>query len=617
MASVLSQRFFLSLSLICLVYFGIECFSIPYTLFSLDDFWLAHHNCKYLHGLPYRDFLPYKTVLGYYAFLPPFLFIQGNLPPLIFAKFWIAAINVVFIVWLAVWLKKFFSASAVLAALVLIIFTPVFLYSSVDIRVDLLAFWLCLISVLFLFEEKYILAGLSIALGFLISQKAVWYIIATNLGLISQWLIEERSWKKAKSIFIFNLTAFIMLASYILFWSYFSTFAAVIKSVFYEPLLIAEVKRYLASSNGYWRLNINYNPGYALLWPLALYGIFILPMKNRIFILSYMLTILLFILGCKQPFPYFLIAATPGLLLIYSAFFSATYHEKSLDVRVKEHKITTSIFSISYLLFLLFLSYQYELANIYLFAALIPILLCATLLNNHSALFTRFIVIPVLFIGLIFPISAFILLLPEFNGDYQKSTITMMERLLKDGGTYIAGVPLLETVQQPVPGLIHLTGTSIDYLYHPSRMAYPAITLSSLDFSPDTVEQIIQSIKKAPIKLYVDNNRFHYLPPAIHHYLKSQYQHFWGAIYLYAPVVYKGQQTIALKFAGAYLVEAPEGAEIFIDNQRITPGSVIHLRQKLYHSEANMNYRLTLRPPIFKDLIKPQFKTNLWQKILG
>ncbi|CDZ79004.1 hypothetical protein BN59_03319 [Legionella massiliensis] len=616
MPSVLSQRFFLILSLICLTYLGIECCYIPYASFSLDDFWLAHHNSKYLQGLPYRDFLPYKTVLGYYVFLPPFILAQGNLTTLIVVKLWVTLINVFFIAFLAIWLKRFFSAPAILTALVLTIFTPVFLFSSVDIRVDLLAFWLCLVSVLFLFEEKYILAGISIGLGFLICQKVAWYIIATNLGLIIQGLIEDRSWKKAKAIFIFNLSAFIMLSGYILFWTSVSSFSTVIQSIFYEPLLIAEVKRYLASRNGYWSLNINNNPGYALLWPLALYGILILPLKNRIFLLTYTLTILLFILGCKQPFPYFLVVASPLLLLLYSAFFSAAYRENSFYLCIKKHKKTTLIFSLLYLVFLLFLSYQFALESIYLFAALIPLLLYAIVLNDNAEPLSHYIFITLLILGLIFPVITFIHLLPGINGHYQKATIHMMERLLKDGGTYIAGVPLLLNIEQPIPGLAHLTGPSLDYLYNPSKTAYPTITLSSLDFSPDTVEQIIQDINKAPIKFYVDNDRFHYLPPAVHHYLESQYQHLWGSIFFYAPRVSKGQQRIELKFAGSYLVEAPQDAQIYLDNEKLNPGSIIHLNQKRYHSEANADYRLALRPSSFKAQRNPLFKTNHWQKVL-
>ncbi|CDZ76732.1 hypothetical protein BN59_01007 [Legionella massiliensis] len=615
-----NKSYFWSLGILCLAYLIFEGFFVFYAALSMDDFWLSYHNYQYKSALPYRDFPPYKTVLGYYLFLIPLSLFHGVLKPLIYTKLWVAILNALCMGGLGIWLRKFFDSLAILYALLLVAVLELFLFYSVDIRVDIITYWTCLIAVLFVFEEKYAFAGLTIGLSFLVCQKAVWYIIAINCGLVCHWMVDARHWKMVKDIFIFNLSALIILCSYILFWTYFSSFQTVLNSIFYEAYIVSSDNWFVDHKYyNYWRFSfiVNNNPGF-LLWPIAYLGLFVFPIKKRAFITSYATVIAIFILLCKQPFSYYLLAGLPMYLIVYSAFFSAVLKGDRLS---KNNKKLIVIFSVLYILFLLFLFFKLSMQSSYLIAVFIPIsliVLCSVdVVENWQAIFNNLIFSSFLMIGIIFPLFIVATLLPSMDGRYQRSMVYLVQDLLATGGTYIAGVPLLHDIKQPVPGLEHIVGSSASYLEHPTKELATLMQLKSLYFSPDTMPEIIESIKKAPIKLYVDNNRFHLLPQQIHDYLATQYQHFWGSIFLYAPLVKAGEQSLDLKFAGDYQVEAEKGAEIDIDHQRVTAGSIISLKQQSHVSKANSDFRLRLIPPSLKQPLEPQFKDNAWQKVLS
>lgn len=604
--------------LLCLAYFLFELGYISYAKFSLDDFWLSYHTYQYKLALPYRDFSPYKTVLGYYFYLPPLILFDGVISPIIYTKLWIVLINVFFLAVAAKWLKIFFSPRAVITTLMLIISMQIFLCFSVDVRVDLLAYWFCLFSILFLFEEKYVWAGLSIGLGFIICQKAIWYFIATNCGLFCQWFVEKRNWKTVKEIFLFNYYALLIVGTYIVFWSFLADLKTVLHSVFYEPYIISTVTWYDAYSYYLWRIVIDNNPALVLLWPIAYLGLFIMPIKNRLFILVYSTVILFFIIHCRHPFAYYFLSAIPILFIVYSAFFTEIY--KGFKPNNKSKKLIVVV-AILYLLSLLFLSLRFALPNSYLIVVLIPISLAISysidLNRQWQCFFNKLIKFSFLLTGIIFPLLQLGSSLPGMSGRYQKSMVHLMNDLLASGETYIAGAPFLFHIKQSVPGLVHIVGPSLTYLEHPTKELARVMQLDSLYFSPATTQQLISMIKKKPVKFYVDNNRFHFLPSSIHDYLAGQYQHFWGSIFLYAPTIEAGQQKISLKFTGLYKVEAAKDALIVLNKQKLVANKIIVLRAKQYDSHSNQGYRLKLMPPPLKTSLEPQFKANAWQEVLN
>jgi hypothetical protein len=168
---------------------------------------------------------------------------------------------------------------------------------------------------------------------------------------------------------------------------------------------------------------------------------------------------------------------------------------------------------------------------------------------------------------------------------------------------------------QAVPGLKHLIGPAIEYMVHPTEKLHSILTIPSLYFTPATLPELLESIKKAPIKLYIDNNRFHFIPKELHQYLHSQYQHFWGSIYLYAPKIEAGQHLIRIKFAGEYRVKAT--TTIMLNDKKILPNATIHLLARDYISDARSDYRLKLIPPNVKNDLDPRYKKNHWELLLS
>lgn len=186
--SRVSRNSVLAMFLFCLAYIGFQLVYINHVAITVDEFWFAHRIYQFKSHLPYRDFSPYKTVLGYYLLLLPMLSGHGLMQPLLYMKNTLALLNGVLFFITSFWLTRFFSKSAVLTSLILIICSEFFLAYSADIRVDLLAYWFCLFSVLFLYENKYALAGMALGIGFLVSQKVLWYIFASDCVLLVSFM---------------------------------------------------------------------------------------------------------------------------------------------------------------------------------------------------------------------------------------------------------------------------------------------------------------------------------------------------------------------------------------------------------------------------------------------
>lgn len=555
--------------IICLLYFITQCCYLSYAHFYRDDFWLAYHTTLYKKAMPYRDFAPYKSVLGYYVLLMPMYLFHGVVSSLLSVKIWVALINTLFLTLTSVWLSKFFAKKAILLSLVIIISTPLFIMFSSEIRTDVLSTWFCLISVLFLFEKKYLLTGASLGLAFLISQKAVWYMIATDCGIVVYWLMNERTWKMVKNIALLNISALCILAAYIMIWSYYSSIAIVLRSLFYEPYIIASVDWYANHQAVFWTYIIGNSLGIITLLPIALIGLMILPAKNRTFIIPYALVILFFMLSCKQAFPYFPLIGVPAFLLVFCAFLSAL--------------------------------------NTYV--------LSSSPLNKHVRNTYAWMILSTIIMVFIWSPWQFVSILPTYNSRYQKSMLRLMDKLLENGGSYIAGVPLLVNLKQPVPGLENLVGPAIDYLHHQSKKLQPLMTFPSQNLVDVTVPQLITSIQKAPVKIYVDNNRFHKLPKSLQDYLHTQYKHFWGSVFLYAPQIQAGEQIVDIKFAGNYKINTPDA--ITLNNKTYQPNTIIPLLSSQYRSKAQSPYQLELIPNNIKKWLTPEYKKNKWKNVMA
>ena len=607
---------------LCLLYLAIQLGFISYEKLTVDDLWLSYHTYQFKSLLPYRDFSPYKTALGYYILLIPLQLFHGVIMPLLCTKAFMAFINAVCLSLSAIWMKRFFAAPAIIFSVLLLLFSQFFLNYSAEIRVDMLAYWLCLFSILCILEKQFLLAGIVSGLSFAISQKALWYVIATNGALGACWIYQGGSLALLRQMIIYNLTTLMMIVLYIAFWSYYAGLHAVLHNVFYEAYLVFSIDSYNSGRLVLWQFILHNNSLYFMLLPLSVLSLVITPTNDshrglRFFITLLSLVIMFSIISYKQPFPYNVLVTFPAFLVLYAAFFSwlyAIFQQRILTMRPSSEAFAFCYLYL-YLFGLVYLIHYFALPLSRLLICLIPITLIVHIMaTQYRKPLFAIMLITTLFLGVTLPSYSFMKLLPELNGSYQKYVLNLTDVILAEGGDYVAGVPLFYNKNLPIPGLKHIVLPSLDYLYRPSAAMLPVMNLPSLYLTPDTTGQIITSLQNSSVKLYVNNERLNSVPPAIKEYLATQYQHYWGSIYLYAPLINSGKQTVKLKFAGTYRVDSK--IPVILNNQAIQPGTLLKLAIEDYSSNAQEAYRLTWIPAINQELLRQEYKKDDWQQTL-
>ncbi len=586
---------------ICLSYLIFQLIYIPYAALSVDEFWFAHHIYEYTHKLPYRDFLPYKTVLGYYLFSIPYYFWHS----LYYLKDEIALINTFFLLGVSYWLMRFYHPKALLYTVLLILANHLFLVYSVDLRVDMLTSWLALISILLILSNRFALAGLALALSFLISQKALWFFLATNLSLACYWLLIARNRQFFRDSLIFNLSFLLPIAVYIAFWAHQSSLALVLNNVFYEGYTQAKITFYSTIYYQCWHVILSNGPLLILLWPLTWLPLFVrlkddnADYLRRVFISIYSSTLLFFILSYQQAFPYGLVYTVPVCFLIYPDFISwlqQLFTQKRDLIYFNSRKVFwfLSLYTIGVISIVIIM----QLPFAYFLLAVIPVCLgiffmVPQLTNPGIDSIKVSLIILFACTGLLYPMFRFIFTAYLINGDYQKSMVTISNELLKEGGGYFAGIPLIYNQDQTIRGLKNLISPATAYINNPSKELLPVL-IASLYLEPRSADEIVHDLTVTPVKFYVNNYRVNLLPDSIHHYLQSEFAHYWGSVYIYAPRITK--KKFLLKFSGNYQVIAKQNSKIFLDKKKIIPNQVITLREGMHQSNAHGTYRLKYVP---------------------
>jgi hypothetical protein len=618
------NRFGLIVSLLCLTYFFFELFYNQYAQWSVDDFWFSHVIYQFKDHLPYRDFSPYKTVLGYYFLLPLMSFGHDALTKLLYTKNSIAFLNALLFFFSAYQLKRFFSLNAVLTALVLLITTDIVLSYSTNIRVDLLAYWLCLYSVLLLLDNQFVKSGLVLGISFLISQKVIWYMAASDIALGTYWLSVACNRRIFWGAIQFNFAIWLPITAYIFFWAMFSDLHTVLHNVFYEAYVMSQLDCYDSTRFLFWSYTLQHNPYIFLMWPLSLMTLFVISkqdhlLEKRIFIITYTTVVLFFLMIYKQVFPYYMLTTLPAFLLLYASFFSWLYiilkDPKPLQMT---HPKTLWGFLIGYFLFFIFIQYTFELSFLVLSIGFISLLLGFKITSKKES--TLQLIIPsaifiiTFFMGIAYPLVMLGKTMKDIPRDFQKSTVQLTEALLKDGSDYLSGIELIYNKNQPIPGLRHLDAAALIYLYHPNEKLGAAM-LSSLYHTPDiTTSKAITYLKSSSIKFYVNNYRIDALPPDIKRYLNDNYQHFWGSIYLYAPAIEMGLQHFNIKLSGKYQLKSADAVQI--DHKIVRPNSILILTRGPHISQARKKYRLYFQETDVAPWLQNKNKEDLWLRVI-
>lgn len=622
------RNFTIGLLLLCFSYFIFQFFNNQYTIWSVDDFWFAHRIYEFKNGLPYRDFSPYKTVLGYYLLLPTMTLGHDALTPLLYTKQFIALLNTVCFAITGYWLTHFFEKRAVLISLLILMSTLFVLLYSTNIRVDLLSYWFCLFSVLFLLNNRFIWAGITLGIGFLISQKVIWYIAASDSALALYWLFVARHRTIFWGAVLFNLSLVIIVGLYIAFWSCFAGLHNVLHNLFYDAYIMFQLDAYDSTRRFFWGYTLSHNPFVFLLSPLALITLFVRPpndtlFQKRFFIVVYASVIMFCLIPYKQVFPYYMLTTLPAFILLYAAFFSWLNIVLQTKSPIPIHIIGTEGvwgFIILYCISFLYINIIFVLPPICLFIGLFALLLGVKMTSHTKTTLLvatpAFLYIILFFIGIAYPFVLLFHTLKESSGQYQQSMVRLTQALLQDGSDYLAGIELIYNKNQPIPGMRHLDVPALSYLYNPTEKLAKAM-LASLYHTPDiSIDKAIHYLENSQVKFYVNNYRMNVLPPKIKKYLNANYAHFWGSIYLYSPIVQPGSQRIQIKFPGHYRVET-SASNVIIDNNSLKPNQIITLSRGFHQSLATTQYRLRLQEETITPLLHQNDQKDRWLVMLG
>lgn len=618
-----SYRFyFVSISLL-LCYLVFTKFYNTYAILNADEFWFSHAAYRYLKAIPYRDFPPYKTVLGYYLLALPLSHSHHFLKNLIFIKNIMGFINAGVLLLGSYFLQKKFHWQAVLLSLGLLIFSEIFLNYATNIRFDLLAYWCCFLALLLILNRQFILSGTLLGLGFLISQKTFWYIASINIGLMLNYFLFRSPCKSRRNFLHFNVAIATIINSYLIFWSIISDWRTVVKSVFLEAAMMYQLTWYAKAKALFWSYTLSFNPLLFLLVPITWISLFVTYDRDkyyaeRFFIIVVTTILLIWLTLYDQVFPYYMQVMYPLFFILYAAFFSWSLplFEKTPALKLislaDEKIFTTIILMIDVILFFLINRYHLPLYSYLLLPVPILLYISVTACKYQDVIRPLFFSI----IGLV-AIYSFLLFCERMmflNGSYQKANLQIAQALLQKEDNYIAGVDYFYHQPQNVPGLKHLMGPAIEYLYHPSKQLR-RVMLPSLDEDPNVSIDVVQEIlRRTPVKYYINNYRMMALPPRLRNFLTTYYDHYWGSIYIYAPRVKAGKNYINLKFSGYYQIITEKNSHVKIDD-KIFEAGVYYFTQGNYCSDANHSYRLKY-VPLMKLPLSKHFFHDDWQYMI-
>lgn len=393
----LQLRHCLFLALICLTYFSLQLLYILHLPLAPDEFHFLHKLRELHFRNPYSQIQPYKTLLGQYFQSIVLLWTTDEWCAISSIKLQNAVSVTLVFVWVFFYLRKIFKPEALLLSLALLFAMSTFLERSAELRVDMLTSLAGLIGFSFLLNRRLRLAGVFAGLSFLISQKGIYYCIAsaTTIFLLSFVCKEERDLRAQAKIFLIALC--LPLVLYLAYWSSRSNFFDVVEMTFFRHLKLAFGDIY-GFFLRYWKHTLFRNPIFYL---LSLFSLRLLVREVRLKKAGYRELVLLFYSSAiillsvlhKQAWPYFFVMFLPTLFLLN------TYALESLQ--------------------------QLELTK--------P--------------FRNSCVVILLVFGFLYPLMRVQVVLAREN-DFQKEMLKVSKRILKENETYFAGFDFLMTHEQ-------------------------------------------------------------------------------------------------------------------------------------------------------------------------
>ncbi len=530
--------------LCCLLFLLLQVLYVSRLPLVMDEFQGARSVRELADRLPYRDFAPYKTVLGYYAQLPVLLAAQRPWRALLAVKLEMALAVSAVLALSALALGRRFDRRAVLWGLGLLLVMSTFAERSAELRVDALTALAGLGSLMLLLGRRPVAAGAICALSFLISQKGVYYLFASNAALGVVWLLVDRTRRRFVDIVGFNLAAVAVLVSYFGFWALVTSGEEVIRATFFSHGDIA-FKQLYDNRLKYWSQTLRRNPLFYLLSILGLVrlagaklgGV---PRPTQITLAVYGATIMGLAILHRQPWPYFFVLVIPTLWLLVVAFF----HVESLEWASRPKR------------------------------------------------YRRLAIAMLVLLGLALPMARIPVVLARSNG-YQRANVLLADALLGPDESYLAGTELIFDRRQVVRPLA--------WLDIPTSRGIA-------DREVWEVEQLRRELAGSSVKLVVNNHRIYRLPRALRNHLSRTYEPWWGSIAIYSPSGDPGQGVLDIRFDGTYELVTATGAEVVIEGLAVAPGERVSLAAGERTFDSDRPFRLRYVPSGVEDYLDPDHR---------
>jgi hypothetical protein len=300
-------------TILCCGYLAIQIRYITALPLVMDEFNHAAIVSRLLEEVPYRDYAPYKTVLGLYLLLPPVLAFESVWAAMLAAKLEIACLTT-FVLWaVAQRLRRCLAPTAILASLLLLCTQSTFLERASELRVDMLAALMGLISLTAFLERRSLLAGATAAGAVLMTQKGAYFVLSLAGASLFQ-LVYCRSRQHVREILATAAAGTGVVLSYVAFWCVVGDPSNVWQGMVVGPKSIAFDPLY-RSLDTFWMQTLLRNPVfYGVGWAGL---VLLIPRWNnrddtvggRLW--AYSLILVVLCAWHKQPWPYFFVLLIP------------------------------------------------------------------------------------------------------------------------------------------------------------------------------------------------------------------------------------------------------------------------------------------------------------------
>ncbi len=544
---------------ICVAYLLIEIAYVLHRPLIEDEFHGAVAAWQVAHQMPYRDYQPYKTILGYAIQAPLVAIAPSTWTGMILVKLQAALLVTLTLLYAVRVLPRHFERKAILLALGVFLSTSTFLERSAELRVDMLTGICGFIALLLLLEQRHAAAGLLSGLSFLVSQKGAFYPVAGGVAIVL-WIIQSRDIRRgSRAAFAFAAGALAPLVAYFALFSLVAPLKTIFDTTFLSALRVAQdelPELKVSLRERYWPQVISRDPG---LWLGTVAGLAVLVRSLRT--------------GARRD----------AIVLGFGAAILAAVILLKQPWPYSFVLILPTLFVVSIV--------TMEMLHRFLTRPdrrrLLPI--------------ARAVYIGVILLSLIrVPWSFY-----AANGAAQRRTLNALEMLLGRNDGYFAAIQLLYSRPEVT--------TALRVFDHRTPFALLAAPKS---WHYAVAETLHQSNLKFLVRTYMVNR----ISPPLRIYLRDQYDHLWGHIYVYAPRVWPG--TFELKYDGHYRVypdplmpipvfrlkelglkirpakQGPLPTEVTVNGRRVPVGTVLHLRRGRHTiAYAGESIRLQLMPP--------------------